>query len=452
MSPEAASSRVGVLLDGKYQIVRFIGEGGMGTVYEALHAVVGRRFAVKFLHSELAQQEEILERFKREARTAGALESENIASVVDFGLAPDGIPFIVMELLVGEDLACFLAREGALPVVRAVNLIIQVCRGLDAAHAAGIVHRDLKPENQFVCRRGDGSDLVKILDFGIAKLSLAGVDGPAASITRTGSTMGTPFYMSPEQARGAKEVDHRADIYGLGVILFEALTGQKPHPGDSYNAILYHILTQPPTLVTSLRSGLPPDLVDVLQRALSTDPDQRPASAMELARALAPYAGRQVTPINSQFELRVTRERAVRQEDVPNSAATFAPTPIMSRPRKRPWLLAVGALVVVGGVCAFWLLHRNSVSVSTPERVSPAPLAEPAVPPAPPTPPGPSTDDPGTQPHAEAPVEPPKPASRTGGNEGKTRGEPAGRSAGSRKGAKAKETRRGPVFDSRNPY
>jgi serine/threonine protein kinase len=357
-SAEVPVSRVDELLADKYRIIRFIGEGGMGTVYEAQHTVVGRRFAVKFLHSELAKEDEILERFRREARAAGALESENIAQVVDFGHAADGIPYIVMEFLVGEDLAQFLAREGPLPLARAVNIIIQACRGLDAAHAAGIIHRDLKPENLFVCRRGDGSDLIKILDFGIAKLALAGVDGEGASVTRTGSTMGTPFYMSPEQARGAKDVDHRVDVYGLGVILFEALSGQKPHPGDSYNAILYHILTQAPTPIATLRAGLPDDLTDILQRSLAFNPSDRPATVMALAQALSRHAGRQVTPLRSQFDLRVTR----------SSAPDSEPSPSVANPRviaeqkkghKTQWLVACLVLALAGTATTLVLRDRQ---------------------------------------------------------------------------------------------
>jgi serine/threonine protein kinase len=448
-SSEAATSRVGELLADKYRVVRFLGEGGMGTVYEAQHEVVGRRFAVKFLHAELAQHKEILERFKREARAAGALESENIAQVVDFGQAADGIPYMVMELLVGEDLARFLAREGPLPVVRAVNLIIQACRGLDAAHAAGIIHRDLKPENLFVCRRGDGSDLVKILDFGIAKLALGGADGPAGSLTRTGSTMGTPFYMSPEQARGAKEVDHRADIYGLGVILFEALTAQKPHPGDSYNEILYHILTQPPTSVATLRSGLPSDLLAVMERTLSFEPGLRPASAMELARALTPYAGRQVTPVHSQFELRVTRESAAAREPSPEPGGrVVTATPILARRRPGRWIVAATVLALVGGLSALLLSRKDGASDSAPAKPAPAPLAAPsaASPSLPAPPPSP------TEVKAVPSVEAPQPAPKMEGKDGKARGEPARRAASPRAGRKDRAAHHGPVFDNRNPY
>jgi eukaryotic-like serine/threonine-protein kinase len=358
---DAAPSRVGEILAEKYRITRFLGEGGMGTVYEAQHTIVGRRFAVKYLHAELAGEPESLERFRREARAAGALENENIVPVIDFGTASDGIPYLVMEFLVGEDLASLLRRDGPLSVVRAVNLIIQACRGLDAAHTAGIIHRDLKPENLFVCRRGDGTDLVKILDFGIAKLSQAGVLGPMTPVTRSGATMGTPFTMPPEQARGAKVIDHRADIYSLGVILFEALSGTRPHPGESYNEIMYHILTKPPVPIESQRPGLHADLVDLIHRAIAFEPQDRPGSAAEFARALAAHAGRQVTPIRSQFDLQVTRGSDPPPDArAPTEAARVSPEVARTPPRRmgkgQRWM-AVGVVGLAAVGAAAWLLR-----------------------------------------------------------------------------------------------
>src|SRR6185436_17322081 len=175
---------------------------------------------------------ELLARFQREAEAAGALESENVAAALDFGIAQDGAPYIVLEYLVGESLEHLLEREVHLPAARASNIVAQACRGVQAAHAAGIVHRDLKPHNLFVCRREDGTDLVKVLDFGVAKLQA--IDEAAASTrTGTGAVLGTPSYMSPEQARGAAVVDNRADVYALGAIFYQLVSGQKPHPGDS---------------------------------------------------------------------------------------------------------------------------------------------------------------------------------------------------------------------------
>lgn len=308
-SPDARSSgvasdprdRSGEVLQQKYRLLRRIGEGGMGTVYEAQHVVLGRRFAVKFLQSDLSQNESALARFRREAEAAGSLENEHIAAVVDFDRASDGSPYLVMEYLVGESLGRLLQREGPLPPVRAVGALLQVCRGLEIAHAAGIIHRDLKPDNLFLVRRTDGSDLIKILDFGVAKLQR---DGDGAT-TRTGATLGTPFYMAPEQARGERQVDQRLDIYALGVILYELLSGQKPHPGDNYNAILAHILNQEPRSLAALCPHLPPKLVAIVHRAMAFDPGDRPPSVAALGRELAAFGGRGLGAVGSQLELSV---------------------------------------------------------------------------------------------------------------------------------------------------
>jgi endoglucanase len=294
-----AGKKVGEIVGGKYRLVRYLASGGMGDVYEAQHTVVKRRFAVKLLHAELAAQRESLARFQREAQAAGALESENVAAAVDFGIAEDGSPYIVMEYLAGESLRslvdrCQHARRQHLPVSRATDLVEQACHGVGAAHKAGIVHRDLNPQNLFVCRREDGTDVVKVLDFGVAKL-----EAIESAETRTGTILGTPAYLSPEQARGEKTVDHRTDIYGLGAVLYELLSGKKPHPGDSHNAILHHICTQPALPLEGSQLDLPPALVDVVNRALASDPSDRQASAEALAQDLAPWAKREIWPAPS---------------------------------------------------------------------------------------------------------------------------------------------------------
>jgi endoglucanase len=298
VTPEGHRDRAGAIIGGKYRIVRLLAQGGMSVVYEAQHLVVKRRFALKFLRPDLSQQRESLARFQREAEVAGALECENVAAVLDFGITEDGAPFIVMEYLVGENLASLLARSQtpppeSFPYQRAVDLCIQACRGVQAAHAVGIVHRDLKPQNLFVCRREDGTDLLKVLDFGIAKLTI--LDGQGA-ITSTGDRLGTPFYMPPEQARGERNVDHRADIYGLGAVLYELLSARKPHPGDSANALVYHIATQPAVPLAMVADGLPSQLTEIVDRCLSSNPGDRFASAQSLAEALFPFARRQVWP------------------------------------------------------------------------------------------------------------------------------------------------------------
>ena len=213
-SEARADARLGMTVD-KYTIVRQLGRGGMGAVYEARHARLSRRFAIKFLLPEVATNREVLRRFENEAKAAGGLEHPNLAAVTDVGQAPDGAPYLVMEFLEGEDGATLLRRHGPLSVRRAADIVVQACRGLAVAHRAGIVHRDHKPENIFIATAGDGRDQVKVLDFGIAKLR--SVDASVA--TGTGATFGTAFYMSPEQARGAGEVDHRSDVWSLGVVV-----------------------------------------------------------------------------------------------------------------------------------------------------------------------------------------------------------------------------------------
>lgn len=293
MSSRSYHDRVGELVGGKYRLTRFLAEGGMGVVFEAQHTVLGRRFAVKFLRPELVARRESLVRFEREARAVGSLENENVAAAVDFGITEAGAPFLVMEFLVGESLATLLAREGRLPPGRAVDLILQACRGVHAVHAAHILHRDLKPQNLFVCRGADGTDQVKILDFGVAKLAQAssraenGAETEAA--TRSGAVLGTAGYMAPEQARG-ETVDARADVYALGAILYELLSGAKPHPGESQHAVLYHITTQPPLALDAGALGLSRGLVDVVMGALSAAPQARPPTVEVLAATLAPHA------------------------------------------------------------------------------------------------------------------------------------------------------------------
>jgi eukaryotic-like serine/threonine-protein kinase len=275
----------------KYRVVRFIAEGGMGAVYEAQHLFVRRRFAIKFLHRDLAHRRDVLARFTQEARAAGALEHENIAAVVDFGVAGDGAPYLVMEYLDGADLACLLALAGPLPSERAADLVLQAALGVQVAHAASLIHRDLKPQNLFLCRRSDGTDLVKLLDFGVAKLQT-----PEGAVTRTGAMLGTPAYMSPEQARGESTLDERIDIYALGVILYELLSGHTPHPGDSHNAVIHHIATQSFVPLTSAERELPRPLIELVHRTLSASPALRPATAAELVAALRPFARRSVWP------------------------------------------------------------------------------------------------------------------------------------------------------------
>jgi serine/threonine protein kinase len=372
---DGAPERIGEVFAGKYRIVRLLGEGGMGRVYEAEHTSVGRRFAVKLLRRHLAANEQALARFRREARAAGALENEHIAAVLDFDTAPDGAPFLVMEYLEGRSLGQLLADEGPLPVSRAANALLQVCRGLEAAHAAGILHRDLKPDNLFVTRRADGSEHVKILDFGIAKL--LGERTDAAPI-QTGAAIGTPFYMAPEQVRGDAPLDERVDIYALGVIFYELLSGQKPHPGDSANTVLAHVLTQSPLRLDTLRPGLPRGVVELVHRALAFEPRDRPASVRALAREIEGLVPPEVSREPGRVELRAAASLAANRADVRATAPTL-PTPDSSAvssgieaPRARAGsrtklLLAAALLVPVAGAIAYRAVSGTAVPAA-PER------------------------------------------------------------------------------------
>ena len=382
-----ANTRVGKTTGGKYRLVRLIGSGGMGEVYEAQHSHIGRRFAIKFLHPMLASNAEIVARFQREAQAAGSLENENIAAVVDAGMAVGGAPYLVMEYLEGADLAHLLLASGPLPAPRAAYIMIQACRGLAAAHSRGIVHRDLKPENLFVCRGNDGSDLIKVLDFGIAKLHTG------IGITKTGTTMGTPFYMSLEQARGAREVDHRTDIYALGVILYELLSGSKPHPGESYNEILFHVLSEEPAPLDSLRPGLPLGLAAVVHKAMAREAEDRYASAADFTAALIPFAGRAVTPLRSLVGFAAVGETVSSPASLP-AFAVVAPTmqktletPAPAAKRGLPLAMVWGALAAGAALAGFlilWSLPRHEPTQARALAPSaPAPVTVPAPVPAP---------------------------------------------------------------------
>lgn len=274
------------LVDGKYRIVRELGRGGMGVVYEAAHEQIRRRVALKVLHPEVAASPDAVARFQQEARAAARIGSGHIADVLDLGTLPDGRPYLVMELLEGESLAARLAR-GTLPVDEACALTTSVLRGLEAAHAAGIVHRDLKPDNVFLVRGRSGRDWVKVLDFGISKCTVGGEVGPS---TRAGIILGTPWYMAPEQARGRRDVDARADLYAVGVILYQSLTGHLPHPGEHPGEVLTAIALKAPPDPRRFRPDLDAALVQVLARVLAKDPAARPASARDLAAELAPWS------------------------------------------------------------------------------------------------------------------------------------------------------------------
>ena len=287
--PEEGSTdhdeRIGIVVADRYRIAKVLGVGGMGGVYEAEHLLIGKKVALKCLHREYARDRDIVERFKREARAATLIGNDHIIDVTDMGDLPDGSPFLVMEFLAGRPLAA-LCELGPLPVRRAVHIARQICSALGAAHDKGIVHRDLKPENVFLIERNGDPDFVKVLDFGISKMHSSGVD---RGLTRTGMAMGTPSYMSPEQAQGSKNLDHRTDLWALGVILYEMLAARRPFDADSYPLLLMNIVATDPDPVAWYRKDLPPALADAVMKCLVKDQEGRIHTMRELSEALAPF-------------------------------------------------------------------------------------------------------------------------------------------------------------------
>ncbi len=270
---------IGEVLAGSFCVIRVLGSGGMGRVYEAQHVRLPRRFAVKVMHEQLARQGDAMARFEREAQAAARVVSPHVLDVVDVVRTKDKRPCIVSELLEGEELGDQLERVKKLPLATAITISRQICRGLTAAHAEGIVHRDLKPSNLFLVKRQDGSIHVKILDFGVAKLN-------DSELTKSGVVIGTPAYMSPEQAKGSSNVDARADVYAVGAILYRMLTGQAPFPNEDQARTLVRLLTEDPPRPRSIEKSIPEGVEALIQRAMARAPRDRPASVTELDQLL----------------------------------------------------------------------------------------------------------------------------------------------------------------------
>jgi len=273
----------GRTLDDKYHLTRLLGKGGMGSVYRGEHVIIGKQVAVKFLHSEFAGNEEVVKRFYREAQAAASIGHSSIIDVLDVGVSPEGEPYLVMEYLEGESLGDMLSRTGPLDAGAACGIMEPSLQALQAAHSSGIVHRDLKPDNIFIVRQPSGPPKIKLIDFGISKF----VEGTGGEkLTQTGSVMGTPAYMSPEQARGSTDLDYRADIYSMGVILYEMLTGCLPFKGANFTEIIISILTELPTPPQEAYEHFPTEAEAVLMKSLAKNPDDRYQNCGEFAEAL----------------------------------------------------------------------------------------------------------------------------------------------------------------------
>jgi eukaryotic-like serine/threonine-protein kinase len=388
--------RLGAILAGKYRIERVLGAGGMGAVFSATHLALGQRVAIKFLRGASALDPAVVERFSREAWAASRIQNDHVARVVDVSSTDRGAPFLVMEHLQGEDLEAALSR-GPLPVRTAVDYVLQACEALAEAHQLGIVHRDLKPSNLFLTHRADGSPWIKVLDFGISKIT------GAAKLTATSALMGSPLYMSPEHLN-ATPLDARADIWGLGVILFELISGGPPFVGETLPQICVQILHAEPLPLN--RADMPPGLERVIRRCLAKSADHRYPDLAHLAIALAPFGGDDAqasvrfvsnvfgraslasmptletelpfgalgeaqsahqTPLGGMPTLKVPA-RSGRDDKIGSS--TEVPVSTMSAPRRRRqglWGLFAGLALSIGGAATLYVLlsDSNGTPVST---------------------------------------------------------------------------------------
>jgi len=287
MSNNATSTpEPGQTLAGKYLVEEVLGIGGMGVVVAAKHIQLDQKVAIKYLLPAALLNPEVVERFAREARAAAKIRGEHVARVIDVGQFDDGAPYMIMEHLEGHDLSKHLELHGPLPIEDAIRYLLETCEALAEAHGAKIVHRDLKPSNMFLATQPDKSTIIKVLDFGISKTG----DAPTAALTKTSALMGTCFYMSPEQLTNPKGVDHRSDIWSLGIILYELLTGRQPFLGESVPEIIGGILSNEPESIRTLRAEVPFGLEVVIGRCMQTKPADRYQSVAQLAAALGPFA------------------------------------------------------------------------------------------------------------------------------------------------------------------
>ena len=413
------------MLDDKYRIERLIATGGMGAVYLGTHIQLRKRVAIKILNPQLSSTQ-MTKRFHREAITASQIGHEGIAQVTDIGTSRDGEPFLVMEYLEGESLASRLRASGPLAIEDACELACAILSPLGAAHRAGIVHRDLKPDNVFLVRQSYG-EMVKLLDFGISRS--AGLESEFR-LTTTGLVLGTPYYMSPEQARGNNEISPAADLYALGVILYEMLIGRVPIEADNYNQLMYRVMTGEFARPRTRLPDLPENLEQIILHAMALEPENRPASATDLEHALLPFcrpafrehiSGRMSVPglppltsamasvrrVSSEIE----RASAARDQTVLANSQAGAPSALT--PHERPSTIApgrrsrllwiAGAVVVVAGIAGTFAIARRgtppvAVAPATPKPLPVAPEPAPAAPKPPSEPPQPTGTNTGNAP------------------------------------------------------
>jgi len=403
MEEDPSALEPGTVLAGRFRVVRCMGVGGMGAVYEIEHELTKHRRALKLLHAVMAQNSAVVERFLREASAAGRVGNPHIVETFDAGTLESGEPYLVMEMLRGQTLSDRIAR-GPMPIAEVVDLVGQACEGVQAAHDAGIIHRDLKPDNLFVVDV-EGRPFVKILDFGISKFDPGKTGGLA--LTQEGAALGTPYYMSPEQIRGEIKLDARTDVYALGVILYECIAGQRPFEAEALTQLAVLIHVGKPLALAQLRPDVPPGLADVVARAMATDPAQRISTARELRTELERFGA---------ISFKGTAARLGPSPSLPPAAASVAARSLATSaagvsvraatgtqaPKGQGAVIAAGfGILALCGAGAAFFLHSVGGKAEDTQQVKSASAAAPT----PPTQTGPS-EVPAPAPSASAVVTP----------------------------------------------